>query len=812
MHGLREDLRHSLLALAKNRGFAAVAILSLALGIGANTTIFSFLNAIFLQPLPVAEPSQLASLVTLDSRIPGYFGCSYPNYRDYRDHNQSFSSLLLYASVVGSLTGRGDPQPLVFQIVSGNYFQALGVAPAVGRAFLPEEDAVPDADPVAVISEGLWKRQYGGDPQITTRTVGVNGHTFQIVGVAPSGFAGLNLLGPADVWVPMMMYRQLYPNATWVTQRRGLFFSVAGRLKKGISLARAQAEMQSLTAELAREYPRDNEKRQVLLIPMVEAGIGHGTRTILTNSGAVLMVVAGLILLIACANVANLLLARAASRNKEIAVRVALGASRWRLIRQLLSESTVLALAGGVLGLLLARWASEILWVLRPPWMSAAVFHLGVDTRVLAFTLTLSVLTGILFGLVPALRSTNPDLATDLKERTSRPVAGFGGRHPRSLLVASEVALCVVALIGSGLFLRSLRNAERIDPGFDADHLGMVTFNLADQSYSEARGREFQRQVLDRAAGLAGVVSTALSRDTMFRVTFTRTVQLEGESGAAQERFALASPVSPNYFRTTGITLLRGRDFSAQDSEKTPRVAIVNQAGAARYWPGQDPIGKRLRFAGDPAPLEVIGVARNANYLALAEQPQALFYTSLLQDYGSAATLIFRTSGDPEAAIGAVRREVQALDPNLLLESRSVRTVIRASLWAPRLSAGLLSVFGLLGLVLATLGVYGVISYSVNQRVRELGVRLALGASTADVQMLILRQGMALVTVGVVAGLLIALGASRTVQSLLFVTSARDALTFVLVPSILILVAILACWGPAHRATRIDPAVALRDE
>ncbi|MBZ5578335.1 MAG: ABC transporter permease [Acidobacteriia bacterium] len=812
MNGLIEDLRHGLWTLAKNRGFAAVAILSLALGIGANTTIFTFLNAIFLQPIPVAEPATLVSVVTLDPRVPGYLGCSYPNYEDYRDHNQSFSSLLLYASIVGTLTGRGDPQPLVFQIVSGNYFQTLGVTPAVGRAFVPEEDTVPDAHPVAVISHALWMRQFAGDSQVTGRTVGVNGHQFQIVGVAPAGFQGLNQLGPADVWVPMMMYRQLYPNATWVNQRRGLFFSVAGRLQAGVSPQRAESEMQSLAAQLARQYPRDNEGRRVKLIPLTEAGIGHATRTIMTDSGAVLMVVAGLILLIACANVANLLLARAASRNKEIAVRVALGASRWRLIRQLLAESTVLALAGGVLGILLARWASAVLWALRPPWLSSAVFHVRLDTRVLAFTLALSVLTGILFGLVPALRATNPDLAADLKERSSRPVSGFGGRHPRSLLVASEVALCVVALIGSGLFIRSLSNAERIDPGFDAGHLGMVSFNVSDRSYSPDRGREFQRQVVERVSALPGVQSAALSRDTLFRVTFTRTVLLDGDSATDQRRFALTSPVSPNYFRTTGIALLRGRDFSSLDTQNTPHVAVVNEAAAARYWPDQNPIGKRFRFYGDNAPLEVIGVARNANYLALAEPPQALFYTSLLQDYGSAATLVFRASGDPDAALAGVRREVQVLDPNLLLESRSVRTVIRASLWAPRLSAGLLTVFGILALVLATLGVYGVISYSVNQRIREIGVRMALGATAADVQVLVLRQGLALVTVGVVAGLLIALGATRAVQSLLFVTSARDSLTFVLVPSILILVAILACWGPAHRATRIDPAVALRDE
>ena len=812
MIGWLEDLRHGLTVLGRNRGFAAVAVLSLALGIGANTTIFSFLNAIFLQQMPVAQPASLVSVATVDAKVPGYLGCSYPNYKDYRDRNRSFADLLIYSEVVGTLTGRGDPQPLVFEIVSGNYFEGLGVNPVVGRSFLPEEDTMPDANPVAVISYGLWRRRFGGNPGVAGQYLEINGHRFQIVGVAPAGFQGLNQLIASDVWVPMMMYRELYPNATWVTQRRGLFFSVAGRLRPGVTAARAEAEMQSLAAALQRQYPRENQGRGVTLIPLPQAGINYKTRALLTNSGTVLMIVAGLVLLIACANVANLLLARAAGRNREIAVRVALGASRWRLIRQLLTESTSLALAGGAVGLLLARWADSLLWALRPPLLSSAAFRIGVDARVLAFTVLLCLLTGILFGLAPALRTTNPDLATDLKERTSAAASGFGARQPRSVLVACQVALCVVALVGAGLFIRSLQNADRLDPGFNADHLGMVSFNLSDRGYGESRGRQFLRAVLGRVSSLPGVESAALARDKVFRVTFSRTVLLNGDSSPSQGRFALVSPISPNYLRTMGIPLLRGRDFSEADTEDTPHVAIVNQAAAARFWPNQNPIGRRLQLFGDNQPLQIIGVARDANYLALGEPPQALFYTAMAQDYAGAAVVIFRTSADPDAVGTSVQRAMQSLEPGLLLQTASARSVIRGSLWAPRLSAALLTVFGLLALVLASLGVYGIVSYSVNQRIREIGVRMALGATTADVQMLVLRQGMAVVTVGVIGGLLIALGASRAVQSLLFVTSARDSLTFVLVPSILVLVAILACWGPALRATRIDPATALRDQ
>ena len=796
----------------KNRGFAAVAILSLALGIGANTTIFTFLNAIFLQPLPVEQPQTLAAVVTLDAHIPGYLGCSYPNYRDYRDRARSFSSLLLYGSVIGTLTGLDQPQRVVFQLVSGNFFQTLGVKPAVGRAFLPEEDSTPGAHPVAVISYALWMRQFGGDAGVLGRSVEINSHTFQIVGVAPRGFEGLSLLNPAAVWVPTMMYDAVYPNPAWFAMRHALTFSVAGRLKPGVSRERAGAELESLNQALEQEYPRDNEGRRPKLIPLSEAVINHGTRDAIASSGTLLAIVAGLILLIACANVANLLLARAAGRNREIAVRLALGAGRWRLIRQLLAESTVLAVAGGALGLVIAHWASRLLWALRPPIMAAAGFHIGLDGRVLGYTLGLSLLTGFLFGLMPALRATNPDLATDLKERAGPPASGFRGRHPRSLLVASQVALCVVALIGAGLFVRSLSNAAQIDPGFDADHLGMVTFDLASRNYSEGRGREFERNAIERVAALPGVAAAAISRDRPLRVSFARNAVLEDDPESGAGRVTLTSAVSPGYLRAAGIALVSGRDFSPLDTASNPRVVIVNEAAAGRYWPNQDPLGKRVRFVGDPTVFQAIGVARNANYLGLGEPPQALFYTSLLQQYEPAATLMFRTRGEPEAALERARLEVQTLDPNLLLQTSTARSMIDETLWAPRLSAGLLSVFGVLGLVLATLGVYGVVSYSVNQRVREIGLRMALGATAADVQVLILRQGLALVTVGVVAGLLIALGASRAVQSLLLVTSPRDSLTFVLVPSILVLVAILACWGPAHRATRIDPATALRDE
>jgi predicted permease len=809
-----EDLRYSLRALAKNRGVALVAVVSLALGIGANTTIFTLVNAVLLRPLPVADPGRLAAVHTIDPRNPGFVLCSYPNYLDYRDRNQVFSSLLLHVAIFINLTGRGDPQLLMGHLVSGNYFSALGVNPVVGRGFLAEEDVTPGAHPVAVLSYGLWTREFGGDPQVTSRTISLNGRAFQVVGVAPPGFQGLNELYAADVWVPMTMYQQMYPDVALVKQRRYLGFAVVGRLKPGTSLPQAEAAMQSIAGELEREYPQDNAGRRVRLSPVSEAALAPRTRTMLTSAGAVFMVISALVLMIACANVANLLLARALARRKETTVRLALGASRWRLIRQLLIESVIFSMLGGAAGLVLAGWARDLVWAMRPPLFTYAGVHLDLDARVLGYSLAVSMLTGILFGLAPALQATRSDLANDLKERAAQPATSARVWSPRSVLVSGQVAFSVIALVGAGLFVRSIRNAVDIDPGFDASHLGVVTFNVGDQGYNEARGRDYQNRALEAAERTPGVISAALSKDRAFRISSARTVLLEGRDNTVSGtgRITLTSLVGPGYFRTAGIPLLHGRDFRPLDTTATPRVAIVNEVAAAHFWPGREAVGKQLHFFGDSVPAEVIGVARNANYQNIGEQPQALIYLSLIQYYFPSAWVWVRTAGDPEAVAVAARHAMQALDRNLLLQSESVGRTIRESLWTQRLSAGLLTVFGGLALLLATIGIYGVVSYSVHQRAREIGVRMALGATAGDVQVMIVREGIRLVAIGVAAGTVTALVASRLVQSMLFVISARDSMTFVLVPAILAVVAILACWIPAMRATRIDPSTALRDE
>jgi predicted permease len=813
MTGFLDDLRYGLRGLTKNRGFALAAVLSLALGIGANTTIFTLLNAIFLRPLPVLDPSHLAAVYTTDPGIPGMLLCSYPNYQDYRDHNTVFSSLLLYSAVTVNLTGRGDPQLLMGQLVSANYFSTLGVSPVVGRGFRPEEK-LPGASPVAVISHGLWMRLFEGSQDVTRRTIEISGHPYNIIGVAPDGFQGLSQMSGADIFLPFSAYAQVYPSPGMVMQRRSLIFAAVGRLKPGVGLRQAESSLQSLAQELERQYPRENRGRRVSLTSVSEAALNARTRPVVSQAGAVLMTISALVLLIACANVANLLLARATGRRKEIAIRLAMGARRGRLIRQLLTESVVLAIAGGACGLVLAGWARDLLWAMRPPMFNYAGFRLVLDSQVLLFTLGISLATGVIFGLAPAFRATRTDLATDLKERASAPAGFHRLWHPRGVLVMAQVGFSLVALIGAGLFARSLRNAGQIDPGFDAAHLGIVAYNVTDQSYNEGRGREYHQRAVEKASAVHGVVSAALARDAPFHVSFTRTVLLRGQenNAAGQGRSTLTCVVSPGYFQTMGIALLGGRDFRAGDTKTTPRVVIVNETAAAAYWPAQDPIGQHISFAGEGLPVEVIGIVKTANYTAIAESPQPLVYLSLVQYYFPTAVLYVRTVGDPAAVMGAVRREVQGLDGNLLLQAESLETSIRELLWAQRLSAGLLAVFGVLALLLATIGIYGVISFSVRQRGREIGVRLAMGATVNDIHRMILWEGMRLVAIGVVAGGAVSLAAAGSVGSMLFLKNPRDVLTFTMVPAILAAVGVIACWIPAIRATNIDPSAALRDE
>jgi len=811
MNGLLEDLRFGLRALAKNRVFTAVAVFSLALGIGANTTVFTLVHAVLMRPLPVADAPRLIEIYTLDAHIPGNWGCSFPNYQEYRDHTRAFSSLMLYTGVSLNLTGTNEPRLVMGQVATANYFATLGVQPVVGRSFRPEEDLSPGANPVAVISYRFWQREYAGDPSVTARSLELNGRAYSIVGVAPKGFDGIDTLTATEIWLPLMMYPQVMPTPNLVTERGALLFSMVGRLKPGVGVAQAKGDLDGIAQDLAQRFPNDNQGRSLGLTTVTEAAIPESDRQQIDDAGLLLLIVSAIVAVIACGNVASLLMSRAAARSKEITVRLAMGASRARLIRQLLTESLLLAVGGGGAGLLLAVWGRDILWSLRPPMFQFAAVDLSLDRPVLLYTLAISIVTGVLFGLAPAFRATRTDLASDLKERTGKVSAAGGPWSARSVLVMGQVAFSLVALVGAGLFVRSLRNAEAIAPGFDAAHLGIIVFRVPDQGYDEARGRDFEQRAMERAAGVPGVLSTTLSKDWPLHVSLSRTIELEGQPPGSG-RTILAGFTWPGYFQTVGTSLLRGRDFSPRDQADGPRVVVVNEYAAKLYWPGEDPIGNRVRFARDSHSYEVIGLAANANYQALGEKPQPFVYFSLVQYYFPAAVVCFRTAGDPDRVIEAVRRQVQSLDRNVLLQSESIHFTIQQSEWQQRLSAALLSLFGVLALVLASVGIYGVVSYSVAQRQREFGIRMALGATAGDVQSMVVLEGIRIVAIGVVAGTAVAMMAARAVKSMLFTAGSGDAVTFVLVPALLTLVALLACWFPAKRATRIEPWIALRDE
>jgi len=811
---LARDLLYALRGFRNNPTFTAVAVASLALGIGLNTAIFNLVSAVLLQPLPVRDPARLVSVFTSDRINPGLLYNSYPNYEDYRDRNSVFSGLALYTPIQATLTGEGEPGEAPGQIVSGNYFDVLGVKPVLGRTFLPEEDRVAGAQAVVVISYAFWTRRFAASRSAIGATLGLNNRRYTIVGVAPKGFHGPSALVSADLWVPMAMYPQMFSMADWVNYRKALLFSVAGRLKDGVGRRQAEDNMKTLAAQLAREFPDDNQGRTVTLLPLGDSVIQPNSRGGFVLVGSVALGVSGLVLLIACANVANLLLVRAAGRRKEMALRLALGVGRGRLIRQLIAESALLSIAGGAAALVLARWGRNLLWTYRPPWILSGDAFLGFDGRVLGFTLAIAALATLVFGLAPAMSATRANLATELRERRS-PWTRVGHRvNVRSLLVMVQVALSVVALTGAGLFLRSLRNAQAVDPGFDAAHMATVALSLKTRGFSEAQGRQFYARVLDRAKSLPGVAAATLAFNAPFTLYRARSLSIEGqETGAGPGAVAPIDMVEPGYFQTLRIPLLQGRAFTGSDSEAAPRVAVVNETMARHFWNGKNPIGARLRFYGETTPVEIVGVVRDITYQSPGEAPRLMVYLCLWQYYSPAVTLWVRTTGEPEAMLSAVRREVQSLDRDVLLSDlQTAMQVSYESLWAPRLGAMLFMAFGALAGLLTVVGLYGVISYSVGQRTRELGIRMALGAQPGTVLWQVLAEGMILVFWGLVLGLVAAVTVAGVLNSLLFGVSARDPLTLVVVAAVLLATALAACAAPALRATRIDPMVALRDE
>ena len=819
-----QDLKYGARLLAKAPGFTVIAALSLALGIGANTTIFTLINAVLLNPLPVEDPSQLVSVWTTDERNQGgqlgFLQLSPMNYKDLRDKNEVFTGLAAHQGIpLNIAVNGGEPQQVFGEIATGNYFSLLGAKPAIGRTFTTDDDRNPGERLVAVLGYGEWQKRFGGEPSVVGRTMTVNGQSFAVIGVMPKGFKGTNAIGAPALWVPYMTYpvttNGFFGELIAPNQRRGLIFNVTGRLKPGVTVQQAEANLKTIARQLAQEYPNENGGRGVTIVPLAQATINPGFRNNIVMAGGLLMTIVGLVLLIACANVANLLLARAAVRQKEIAVRLSLGASRGRLIMQLLTEGTLLALIGGAGGLLLAYWAQGLLWSFRPPFLQADAVDLHPDVRVLLFTIGVSFVTGIVFGLAPAVQASRPDLVVELKEKTGAPAGANRMFSLRNMLVAAQIALSLVALIGAGLFLRSLQNAQRINPGFDADHLAVMSFDLGAQGYTEERGRQFQQRVLERAASVPGVQAAALgSTVPLFAGGFARTVFLEGQDASDRRAGKLVQITvgSSHYLETLGIPLLRGRALSDIDQPNTPTSVVINETMAKRFWPDQDAMGRRFKFFGQQNFNQVVGIAKDSKYNFIGEEPTPYIYQATTQVYQPQVSL-FVKAARPEAVLGTVRGEVQQLDRNLPLTGVFTLTeIFDQSLWAPRMGASLLAVFAGLSLVLAVIGIYGVMAYSVTQRRRELGIRMALGASRADVLRLVVVQGLRLTMMGVACGLIASFAASRLIASMLFDVSPTDVVTFVAVPALLAVAALGASYLPARRATRIDPMVALRYE
>jgi predicted permease len=798
--------------ILKSAALSGLAIVSLGLGIGANTTIFSVTNALLLQGLPVAEPARLVKIYTTDRKNPGFTPLSHLNWKDYAREGEVFEGVLGYDWAPMSLNAGGEPQVLFGQLVSGNYFDLLGVRAAVGRTFGPREDEVPGRDSVVVLSHAFWTKRFGADPGVVGRTLSLNRAAYTIVGVTPPEYTGLDVGVRPEVWVPMAMNKQVRTGINWYGERRGLFVSAVARLKPGVSAAQAQARLSTIAQRLEAEYPNENKGRSVTVIPLERATVNPNARNGVVTVTALLMTIVGLVLLIACANVSNLLLGRALHRRREIAVRLAIGADRRRLIRQFLTESVALALPAAVLGMLIAYWARGGLLAMLPPLPRLSVaLHLDLDWRVLAFTTAVGLGSGILFGLAPAIQASRPDVVEALKDEGR---AGGGARRRfgiRDSLVVSQVALSLVALVGAGLFLRSLDATRKTDPGFETRNLLSATFDLGLQGYTPERGAIFLRQVRERVAGLPGVAAVSHASAGPLTGFVTRSVFVEG--GNENDRTLIqVNTVAPGYFDAMRIPIVKGRPITEDDRAGAPKVAVVNETMAKKFWPKGDALGKRFHFFGADEPwAEIVGVARNAKYTFLGEDPQPYIYEAQAQRYSGAQTLLVRTSGDPAPLLARVDREMKALDPDVPLTGlATVARTIDDGLWAPRAGASLLGLFGLLALVLAAVGIYSVTSYSVNQRRREIGIRMALGARRRDVLRMMLGRGMTVVAVGLGLGLAVSLALARLAVTLLVGVSPWDAASFAGAAVLLAAVAAAANFFPTRRAASIDPTVALR--
>jgi putative ABC transport system permease protein len=792
---LWQDLRFGVRMLRTQPAFTLIAVVTLALGIGANTAIFSIVNAVLLRPFPYQAPERLVILLERGSGGGTGFSPSYPNFVDWRAQNTVFASIsAVRQNESFNLTGIGEPERLQGRRVSAEFFSTLGVQPLVGRDFLAEEDRA-EAAPAVILSYSLWQRRFGADPSVIGKQLTLNNQSFSVVGITPPNF---QFGAPADVTVPIGLQAERFR-----VRGRDPGADVVARLKPQVSQQQAETELNLIATRLEQQYPESNKNRRVRVVPLHERFVGDMRQPLLILLGAV-----GLVLLIACANVANLLLVRASARQKEMAVRVALGASRATIVRQLLTESVLLVVLGAALGTLLAFWGTSLIAAQVPDGIPR-LQEANVDARVLTFTLAVSLLTGLLFGLAPALQASRPNLTEGLKEGER----GSSGRRQwlRSGLVIGEVALTLTLLLGAGLLIQSFRRVLAVDPGFKAQNL--LTLQLSVNNPDAKQVANFFEQLQQNIRNLPGVTAVAVADGLPFDMANYPGFRIEGRPEPDNKGSGLRYKVSLDYFQTMGIELLKGRLFTAEDTRDSQRVIVINDVLARQHFPNEDPLGKRLKETPTSPSLEIVGVVRHVEHYNLdnkSAQPQ--FYTSFNQAPGGRYVLV-RTAVEPLSLAAAVRAQVAALNKDqAVFKVRTMEQTVAQAVAPRRFSMLLLTVFAVVALALASLGIYGLMSYAVAQRTREIGVRMALGAQATDVVRLVLKQGMSLAGIGVGVGLLASLALTRLLQGLLFGVSANDPLIFGAITLLLLGVAGLACWLPARRATKVDPLVALRCE
>jgi putative ABC transport system permease protein len=814
MKTLWEDIRYGLRVLAKAPGFTLIAVLTLALGIGANTAIFSVVSAVLLRSLPFPLPEELVRVVSVRARGNAPDSASYPDFTDWRAQNHSFSQMAAYRTESFTLTGQGEPAHIKGAVVSAELFPLLRVQPLLGRTFLPEEDTPGAGTGAVILSHGLWRQLFGADPGIVGRTIDLNNRSFTVVGVMPAGFEFPIQSGQIDFWTTIAVDLVEMPGEKPMAAQRGAhYLDVIGRLKPGVSPPQAQAELATIVSNLNKQYT-DNAPRKIWVVPELRQLVSGVRPALLILLGAV-----GCVLLIACANVGNLLLSRGATRQREMAVRGALGASRWRMIRQLLTESMMLALAGGALGVTLALWGIPPLVRLVPEDVPR-IADIHLNAPVLLFTLALSLLTGILFGVAPALRLSRAGFFESLKESGRGASEGLHGSRLRSVLVVCDVALAAILLVGAGLLIKSFLRLERVDPGYDPHRVLTFKVDLPDSTYTKERQAAFYQQALARLNQLPGVRSASavlplpLDGDEIDTV-----LQFAGQpvDNANPVRTGY-SWVEPGYFGTVGIGLREGRDFNDRDNLFTSPVVIVNETIAKRYFPGQDPIGKRIRphiGNGYPTPpmREIVGVVGDVKQTDLTTETGPQVYVPRSQSPFVGMIFVVRTEVAPLSILSAARKEISEIDKDLpIYDVKTLEQYFAQSVGQPQFFTTLLGIFAALALLLAAVGLYGVISQSAVQRTHEIGVRMALGANKREVLTLVVGQGFKLTLIGVAIGVSGALALTRLLSTLLYDVQPTDPVTFVLVSLLLVLVALLACYIPARRATRVDPMVALRYE